>query len=77
MDRRDFIKSGLLAAAVGAMSGPKYTAKAACAARRPGILVRCLWRISGEVPTASGYSRSAGEGEGDNGGIILARLSNF
>ena len=29
MDRRDFIKSGLLAAAVGAMSGPKAIAQEA------------------------------------------------
>ena len=29
MDRRDFIKSGLLAAAVGAVSGPKAIAREA------------------------------------------------
>ena len=52
-------------------------ADVACAARRPGILVRRLWRMSGEVPAASGYSRSVGEGEGNNGKIILASLPDF
>ena len=36
-----------------------------------------LRRMSGEVPATSGYSRSAGEGEGNNGEIILAPLISF
>lgn len=41
------------------------------AARRPGLLVRGLRRMSGEVSATSGYSRPAGEGEGDDGEIAL------
>ena len=36
-----------------------------------------LRRMSAEVPATSGYFRSAGEGEGDNGEIILAPLLTF
>ena len=43
----------------------------------PAILVRRLRRVPGEVPAASGHSRSAGEGEGDDGEIILAPLPDF
>ena len=61
----------------GAGNGGLYRLDVARAARRPGILVRCLWRMPGEVPAASGYSESAGEGEGNNGEIILASLPDF
>ena len=58
-------------------NGGLYRLDVARAARRPGILVHRLRRMSGEVPAAFGYSEPIGEGEGNNGEITLARLHDF
>ena len=61
----------------GAGDGGLHRLDVSRTAWRPGILVRCLWRMSSKVSAASGYSEPAGEGEGNNGKIILASLHDF